>query len=316
MIHLLLACTDATGDSATPEDVLDLRLTEDDLPAEAGNQETWWGADTIIEPGQDVMWCTIGTYEGPDAGIHENISYQAEFGHHFVLMGTAASEIDYPDGTTFDCTNSDSYMIDLEPMALVTSGYVDGELLGTTLPMPEGMAVELDQGQRYILQSHYLNTSTERIRVQDGIQLTLLDPDTEVDTWAAPYAMSLGEFSLPPQETTEITFDCTAEADWSVLYMIPHMHEWGTVFRLDQDRAGDVSNVLDIPTWEPYFRDAPPVEVYGDTPMHIQAGDVLSTSCTWFNDTDEAIAFPHEMCVSVGVVYPQTTPVICDAVAR
>lgn len=316
MIYLLLACTDATGDSATPDDVVDVRLTEADLPEATAGQVTWWGADTIIEPGQDVMWCTLGTYEGEDAGIHDNVSYQAEFGHHFVLMGTTVSQLDYPDGTSFDCTNSETYMIDIEPMALVSAAYVDGAELGTALPMPDGMAYKLDQGQRYILQSHYLNSSTERIRVQDAIQLTLLDPDTEVDTWAAPYAMSLSEFSLPPQETTEIGFDCTAEANWSVLFMLPHMHEWGTRFRLDSDRGGVVSNVLDVPTWEPYFRDAPPVTVYGDTPMEIQTGDVLSTTCEWFNDTDEAIEFPHEMCVSVGIVYPQTTPVICDAVAR
>ena len=40
-------------------------------------------------------------------------------------------------------------------------------------------------------------------------------------------------------------------------------------------------------------------------------GDVVRTTCNWFNDTEEPLEFPQEMCDSVGLVYPQLTPVIC-----
>ena len=312
MILLSFACVTPEDDSGTPDDAVDLRITEADLPSVGDDQIEWWGADVVIEPGEDVFWCTVGTYDGPEMGIHEDVTYQSRYGHHFALMGTTASELDYPDGSTFNCTDASTYMVEQEPLAIATSAYVDGQKLASELPMLDGMAVKLDQGQRYMLQSHYLNTGTDRIRVQDVIQLSLLDPETEVETWASPYVLDGEAFELAPQSAESLTFSCTAETDWSVVYMLPHMHEWGTAFSLDHQHGDETTRLIDVPNWDPYFRDAPPVQTYEAGALSIAAGDVLTTSCEWFNDTDEPIVFPHEMCISVGLVYPQLTTVICE----
>lgn len=308
------ACTPETVTDDSGVDAVDVRLTEDDLPAAGENDATWWGADTVIPAGADQLWCTLGTYDGPDMGIHANVTYQGQFGHHFVLMGTTVSEIDQPDGTTFECTDSSSYMVDAEPIAIPTEAFVNGERLENDLALPDGMAVKLNQGQRYILQSHYLNTGSEAIRVQDAIRLELLDPDTEVETWAAPLVFNSDDWELTPQSATSASFDCELDTTtpWSVAYMLPHMHEWGTSISISRVVGDAEETIVEVPTWDPYYRDAAPTTKYEPGELTFQDGDVIRTSCNWFNDTDEPIVFPHEMCVGVGLIYPQLTTVICD----
>lgn len=309
----LVACAkepvDLTGDSEL--DAVDVRVTDADLGDLGPDQVVLTGADTVIQPGQDVMICSFGTYTGPDAGMHEIHTYQGAHGHHFVLMGTTTPTIDAPDGTVVDCTTTEGSGVDmtsLEPLGLPNVAEVDGAEIGVKMPLPEGMAVELESGQRYVLQSHYLNTSADPIRVQDKVVITTL-PTEDVETWAAPLIFNRDDFSVPPGGTATTSFECTAEADWNVLYMIGHMHEWGTSFSVEEIDAGPV---YDVPSWDPVFRDSPMVQDYTASPMQMEEGSTWRTTCAWSNDTDEALVFPHEMCVAVTFVYPQKTTVICD----
>ena len=43
-----------------------------------------------------------------------------------------------------------------------------------------------------------------------------------------------------------------------------------------------------------------------------KAGDVFTTRCAWDNDTDRVLGFPEEMCLTFGMVYPATEPVVCE----
>ncbi|MDP2314565.1 MAG: hypothetical protein Q8P41_16805 [Pseudomonadota bacterium] len=313
MILALLAACDSDLPATDDTAAVDLRLTDADYPSPAANEEVWFGPEVTIAPGADEMWCVVGTYTGPDVGIHTQVTYQNAFGHHLVLMGMTSSPLDHPDGEVFECTTSDQYsMTDLEPLVLATSGYVGGTQLENEITMPEGMAVKLDSGQRYLIQAHYLNTGTEPFVARDALLMDYLDPDTEVDVWAAPFVLNKDDFSLPPGEATTASFDCEAEADWNALYLNAHMHEWGRSFTLERVLEDGNEPILDIPEWDPYFRDAPPTNYYEPGEFWIHQGDVLRTTCNWFNDTDAVIEFPHEMCDSVGLVYPQLTPVICN----
>ncbi len=309
-----VACTkDPVG--LTPpgaEDAVDVRVTDGSLGELAADQVVLTGPDQVVQPGEDVMLCSFGTYTGPDVGLHDIHSYQGAWGHHFVLMGTTTPAADAPDGTVVDCTTTESSGVDmtsLEPLGLPNLATVDGADIGIEMPLPEGMAVELESGQRYVLQSHYLNTSADPIRVTDKVVLTTV-PTDDVETWAAPLVFNRDDFELPANGTLETSFDCTADADWNVLYMIGHMHEWGTSFSVTEKGTG--ARVYDVPTWDPVMRDAPEINDYTGSPMQMAAGSTWTTSCAWSSDTDEPIAFPHEMCVTVSFVYPQKTTVVCD----
>ena len=314
---LLLACADESGGPAAQDYDVDLRLGAGDYDDPGADGMVIVGPDVVVGAGEDKMFCLVGTYAGDDMGVHDLITYQNTFGHHLVLMGMTATELDHPDGEIFECTTNDQYdMTDLEPIVLPTAGFVDGVRNESEIQVPDGTAVKLDAGQRWLLQAHYLNTGVESFRAQDVAVFTFLDPDTEVDTWAAPFVLNKDDFSLPPGEATTASFDCTfddMDEPWSALYLNAHMHEWGTSFGLTRTRAGATESVIDIPTWDPYFRDAPPTEYYEPGSFTIEPGDTFTTTCNWYNDTDETIEFPHEMCDSVGLVYPQLNTVICDA---
>ncbi|MDP2310324.1 MAG: hypothetical protein Q8P18_30185 [Pseudomonadota bacterium] len=313
LLNALLACTAAPDDLVAPvDDSVDLRLTDADYTLPSADAEVWWGPDVEVRPGADQVFCYFGTYTGPDVGVKTLTTWQNRYGHHLVLMGTTASELDFPDGTVIDCTKTGTLdMTSIEPMVLPTGGYVGGAALAGVSALPDGMAVKMDQDQRWVIQAHYINTSTEAFHAKDVAVLEYLEPE-QVETWAAPLAMSHGSFSIPPGETASVTMDCAFEQEWSVLYMLGHMHEWGTAIKLEQITPAETTVVFDVPTWAPEFRDAPPTFHYADGEYVIPADATFRTTCSWFNDTDEPIEFPHEMCVSVGMVYPQTTSVICD----
>jgi hypothetical protein len=313
MLIALFAC-DATSDDApaTGEDAVDLRLREGDFTPPSATGETWYGPDVVVGPGQDVMYFLFGTYTGPDRGVHTLTTWQAEGGHHLVLMGTTASDLDYPDGTVVDCTQTNAVnMTDLEPMVLPTAAYVSGEPLATGFDIPDGTAVKLDEGQRWVLQAHYLNTGTEPVRVRDVAVLEYIEED-EVETWAAPMVLNDGDFVIPPGESATKSIDCAFQTDWNVLYLLGHMHEWGSAIRVEAIDGETVTTIYDQPEWEPSYRDAPPTNTYAPGEFLLPATTTLRLTCEWFNDTDEPLEFPHEMCVSVGMVYPQLTPAICD----
>ena len=110
-----------------------------------------------------------------------------------------------------------------------------------------------------------------------------------------------------------MSLECTFEEDLTFLYLLGHMHEWGASFALDHHRLdGTTERIYEIGTWDVLFRDLAPVTYFEPGEFSVKAGESFTTHCDWFNDTDEVLGFPAEMCVSTGIVYPQTVPIICD----
>ncbi|MEQ1568366.1 MAG: hypothetical protein ABMA64_22205 [Myxococcota bacterium] len=313
-LHSLFACTGPVelSDTDVTGEPLDLRLDDSDIGELGPDQIVIDGPEVVIEPGADVMICLFGTYQGPTVGMQDVHTYQAKFGHHFQLMGTTTNVLDVPDGTVVDCTNESAefQMASLEPIGIPNGATVDGVESGLSMPLQPGMAVELEQGQRYVMQSHYLNSGPDPILVRDKTVLTTLAPEA-VETWAAPLIMNRDDFVIPAGGTASTSFECEVDQDLNLLYLIGHMHEWGTSFSLSRV-DGERSLVYDIPEWDPVYRDAPLVFDGLAEGMTLPAGSRFETSCDWANDTDHDLVFPHEMCVSVLYVFPQKTTIICD----
>lgn len=317
MLIALLACTAASdsADSAAPADAVDVTIDDAELGELTDSDIVLTGADAIVEPGQDVMICVFGTYSGPDVGLHEVHTYQGAGGHHFQLMGTSTPTVDVADGTVMDCTGEggDFQMASLEPLGLPNYATVNGVLSELAMPLLDTMAVELESGQRYVLQSHYLNTTQDALHIGDKVVLRTI-PTEQVETWAAPLIFNRDDFSIPAGGSESVSFDCTIDADkeWNLLYMLGHMHEWGTAFQVDTVDGETATPFYSVPEWDPVYRDAPIILNFTDTVQPLTPGAVFRTSCSWFNDTDEPLGFPHEMCDTVSLVYPQKTTVICD----
>ncbi len=306
MLLLLLACgptrTDS-GEGAASDAPIDARLNNDDVAPTLDGGEFWAGPDVIVEALDEIQYCAFGTYTGPDIGIHSFQSFQAEVGHHLILLGTNASTVDYPDGAVVDCTKTNQMMTTFEPL-------INAEPTGagsSFIELPEGMAVKLKNGQRWVVQAHYLNTTANRYRVQDVMNIGFM-PLEEVTTSAAAFALTQVDLSLPAGQATHLDFDCSFDTDYTVLYLTGHMHEFGKVFSF----AKDGTEVYTIEKWEASYRDQPPLLKFADGEFTFPAQSVLNTSCDWFNDSDEDLEFPAEMCATYGMLYPSLTPVVCS----
>lgn len=313
-VALLAGCSkdpvdvDGTGPVIEPTD---LRRAFPDPPA-GGLQ--WVTPEYVIEPYAEVEYCWFGTYTGPTVGLHAQWTFQSQYGHHVVLNATNAEVDDYPDDTVLDCTDPDALpMTSLDPLLVGGTGSIDaedgpeGELL-----LPDGMAVELEEGQRIILQSHYVNVTDAPLLVQDALNLALVDPAT-VETWTAPFVHVETDLAIAQGHDT-LTFDCTWPDDYDLLFLAGHMHEWGSAFEATHTPAdgSPETTLYAIEEWDPLFRDTAPVNEYVAGEMSVRAGDVFTTHCEWDNDTDHVLGFPEEMCVTFGMAYPLKVPIVCD----
>jgi len=252
--------------------------------------------EAVIEPGEDKMICGVVQYDGDDIAFNAVDSLQGKFGHHVVLHAQLPTD-DRPVGTVYECgkmTNFEPYAI---PIDAITGGY------GTSLP----------KGKKLIIQSHYLNTSEQPLRVRDVIRLSKI-PVADVTKWMSVYAASDVGFELTPKsEGIKTTFDCTIPQDLELLGFGGHMHEWGTSFKAELGTPGGTMETLyDVPKWTAEYRDSPPFNLYQTAPKLLKQGQVLRTTCVWNNDSTRTMHFPDEMCAAFGVVGGIKTPVLCQ----
>jgi hypothetical protein len=309
---MLIGCTsDGQGDPAPKDsdtEAVDLRREFPDAP-EGGIQLLT--PDYTIEAFSEAQFCWFTRWDGGDIGINYQATYQSDNGHHVVLLKTLADEDDFPDDAVFDCSDKDTLpMTDMEPIIFgrgIESAGTDNE---STLELGEGMAVNLNEGTRMIVQSHYVNPTPDAILVKDAINLGLI-PEDQVEIWAAPFAHTVLDFEIPAGEIATIEFDCTWEDDATVLFLGGHMHDWGKAFSLDWTSGDTTERIYEVEEWNVEYRDRPPIHEYGDGDFTVAAGDVFSTSCTWDNTTDHTLGFPEEMCVTFGFAYESKLPLIC-----
>jgi hypothetical protein len=303
----LAACQEPAVElsSSSPEpEPTDLRR-EFPPPAEGGLQ--FVTPDYEIPPHSEVQLCVAVPYEGETMGIRAQHTYQSPGGHHVTVNGTNADDDVLPDGVAVDCSGADTeIMVSMDPM--LVGGELESAEEGPEgrLELPDGMAARLPERTRIMLQSHYVNTTASPILVRDAVNLELV-PEEEVQTWAAPLAVTEVDDLSIPLGPSVVEVDCPMQEELSVLFLGGHMHEWGSSFATLLD--GEV--IYEIPQWDPQFRDAP---VYADlgAGLTLQPGSVLTTRCAYDNTTDHVLEFPEEMCVTFAMVYPTKLPIICD----
>lgn len=90
------------------------------------------------------------------------------------------------------------------------------------------------------------------------------------------------------------------------------MHERGTDMWLDHESEAGTARLCDVPEWDVEYRDTPPV-IHHELPgLPVKAGDLFTTSCSFFDSTDAELDYPYEMCATTGMMYPRRTPMFCN----
>ena len=307
---LAIACAAESGlpaeeDSASDTGILDIR-TEPPDPPEGGLQIVT--PEMVIEPYGDKMYCYFGTYSGPDEGVNFYQWFQnTDFGHHMMFFD-ASHEQTRQDGDVVDCSDPNDTM-DMRP--LLSGNELLGEASGRMV-LSDGLAIKLVSGQRYAIQSHYLNSTGRELLVRDAVNLGFIDV-ADVENWVGAWSFNTSIFSLPPGEASELAFSCSWPQSATVLSMMGHMHSWGTSIRVTHEHSGDSTEIYSLPEWDPTWQNQPRLKIFEDGALTPEVGDTFSVTCDYLNTTDESLEFPAEMCVSAGLAWPVTSPIQCDA---
>lgn len=276
----------ARVDSA-PAPVVDASNIVDDrvpIPAPDPSFLDLVGPDEIVQPGENKMFCAHFENTGDLLAIDAFAGMEGNFGHHVDLFLTTDPK---PAGTVEDCTSAEA------------NAKLTWYVFNTTFPA--GLAVAMPPGQHYVLQYHYINASDNPILVNAVGRAHHVDPAT-ITTWTSTMMTSDLTVSLPIGQT-QSTWDCALPSDRDLLVLFGHMHEYGTEIDIGLGSSADaVQTMYSISPWSSAFRDNPPANDYFDAPIHLAAGSILRTTCTWLNTTNEPIVYPNEMCMTFAYV--------------
>ncbi len=310
LLLALLACSGP--DTPVAPSVLDLRQ-DYPLPPDGGLQLT--SPDLFVPAYSEHIFCYYGTWLGPDSAVNLLSSYQVlPYNHHNQVK--SVPEGGPPDGTLEECDEED--MRAYQPFIDGVPPYdIAG---GANLPppseswnqmdLPDGYAVKLDQGRRWVLETHYVNTTDQDLLVNSAINLGFM-PIEDVNTWVGVLQLDSGPPAIPPGEYT-LEFDCAFQTDLEILVVSSHMHENGMAYAVDfLPQDGGSERIHEVPEWNDGFRAYPKLDVWEPGELTVIAGEVFRTSCSWNNRTEDVLNFPEEMCTTLVVAAPIEAPLGC-----
>ena len=260
----------------------------------------------VVAPGEEVVFCLYGTYEGPDSGIVGFFPEAPEgFLHHSLMKRVDDDE--FTDGTLFDCT-AEEFQFPPKPTLVEWAGGTDGNWIG----LPEGVGFKLEEGQRWVTDVHYINTSTDRLCMNTSFELELT-AEEDLLGYAGTFNLDGGAPDLPANQESTVTFTCAWPSDVNILALAGHMHRYGDSYRVDRlFDTGPPETVYHVDPWLPEYRYEAPGLTFGLGEFVMAEGEELETTCTWDNSTDSRLTYPDEMCTTYGVAFPLETSFHCD----
>ncbi len=219
--------------------------------------------------------------------------------HHVILLPGATGE----PGTHSSCDDDN-------PLSLVY-GWAPGQ---GALHFDEG-GIRLSPGQRYTLQIHY-NNKAGHDDVQDNSGVRIFHGIPEGPEVSMLTFGPLG-FNIPANSTKTVEGWCRMPTTTTLLYSFPHMHEVGIGFAAEREARTQPSDgdnapvsIVELDGW-----DFGSQYIY-DTPVVLEAGDIVRTSCTFQNMADRRVRFgpntADEMCFNFAYVSPPPPVTFCN----
>ncbi len=248
----------------------------------------------------DVFECFYtDTFADSDWAVARAVATQEAGGHHVTIYWTEQTQ------TPNHHPCKDDEMLTWHMVS--GAGGEAGESVEGLVRLPDGYASRVPKGGQIVLQAHYINAEASARTVSDVATIHLMDP-AKVVAYANIYAMNDGSFHVPPRGAGYHTTTCRTERDLSVLILLGHMHEYGKHYRLEKiDDQGNLIETMYETGWKPYYVSHPPVQRWeANAPLVIPKGTRLRQTCSWQNDSTDALTFPREMCTGVMYYFPDT----------
>lgn len=188
--------------------------------------------------------------------------------------------------------------------AIYASGVGTGELM-----FPPGKGMKLTAGTQIGVQLHVYNTGDEPLSGTSGIEVLEADASAitdEVDLFLpGPRGSGL---TIPPGVSTQ-TGTCTVNSTQNLFALFPHMHQLGTHMKTSLSVGGNTM-VLNDADYDFEHQD---VKTF--TPITLNAGDTITSECTYNNPTANNVGYGEssdtEMCYSILYRWPRGTQEFC-----
>lgn len=166
---------------------------------------------------------------------------------------------------------------------------------------PEGVALKIPKGQRFDLNSHYVNRGSAAIPGEVYVNLHTIEAG-KVTKVAQMLDLNNTDIYLPPKQTTTIEKTYTMSKRTNIMLLFSHAHQRMTEFKVFVvGGARDGQMIYYANDWE-----HPPILQF-DTPLILEAGQALKLQTTYKNDTNNAISFglraEDEMMILFGYYY-------------
>lgn len=238
-----------------------------------------------IPPGAEVYKCQnfANPFGGAEAEVAMFESHMTPGSHHLLLF--------YEDGAT-DTKVEDCSGLEFGPTPYST------QLSQDSVSFPPGVAAVIPPSKGLRMQSHYLNTTQSTITAEVKITFHLAAPGTVKDHAGVMFVVQ--PFILvPPNSTKDVKHTCDIPFDMFALKTASHMHKHGTKF---------TSNVGGLPFYDTTEWAEPKPSIF-DPPRQLKAGEKLSFTCTFVNNSPDTLTFgesaeSNEMCILVTSFYP------------
>ena len=111
----------------------------------------------------------------------------------------------------------------------------EGQEVG--LHLPPGVAIRIPKGARIVVESHYVNVSSEVHHVRDRVTAEPPPDPASITARADVVQVSDVEMPIPPHVSQTRVIECTLGEDMTALDLDGHAHEWATLVRVSVLRA-------------------------------------------------------------------------------
>lgn len=276
-----------------------------------------------LQPGEERTMCLYTTMPGSGKFYANRFELKMRPGSHHFLIYRAVNDL-IPDAPEFVEGFRECDMDTALPFNGSQVEYQDEVL-------PPGVASELTGGMNVILETHYVNYTSEPLDAQAWFNLYFADPET-VEHKAGIYITYNSGFSVPvgagvggtPDHVESMTCgvpDATSVfADGIQIFTLSsHMHWHGRqldIWTHDMQSDTDIENVYTNTDWSDPAR----VRFPDDQPLTVTPDKGFRYACSYFNDTGQVVnegqSADDEMCMMVAGYYPAVSgPLGLDGIA-
>ena len=265
---------------------------------------------STIAPGQEIERCKFFQVPAGGLNVNEAIVRYVAGSHHVLLYRTSHTSI--PSATrsgkainadengVFDCTEGAA--ADWDVTGVVAGAQSSKAKNAATFP--PGVAAKLPAGTVLVINTHYLNATSQPLVAEARLNLYTL-PDKDVVQEGGFLFFYNPFIRVPARSSASSRLRCTLAQDITLISAQSHMHRRGVGYtaHIVEPSDGSLTPIYESHDWE----DVPIAE--WSPGMSLRAGQAIDYTCQYQNPEDRQVAqggtTKDEMCMFLGNYYPR-----------